>query len=129
RTQPLLTGQIEKMLGHAGLSIPRSRIYEMDASAKTKIVNAYVSGWGASKRLVVWDTTLNKLNSDETLLVVGHEAGHYALHHIPKEFALDEMIFLVLFYVGFLLINKIVARENATTCHSEPFTVIPSEAR
>jgi Zn-dependent protease with chaperone function len=114
KTQPLLTGQIEKMLGHAGLSIPRSRIYEMDASAKTKIVNAYVSGWGSSKRLVVWDTTLEKLNSDQTLLVVGHEAGHYVLHHIPKEFALDEMIFLVLFYVGFVLVNRIVAAKLLT---------------
>ena len=114
KTQPRLTGQIEKMLAHAGLSIPRSRIYEMDASAKTKIVNAYVSGWGSSKRLVVWDTTLAKMNSDQTLLVVGHEAGHYVLHHIPKEFALDEMIFLVLFYVGFVLINKIVAAKLLT---------------
>ena len=115
KTQPALTDRIEKMLGHAGLTIPRSRIYEMDASAKTKIMNAYVSGWGASKRLVVWDTTLEKLNSDQTLLVVGHEAGHYVLHHIPKEFALDEMIFLALFYVGFLVINKVVA----ISCHSE----------
>jgi STE24 endopeptidase len=125
KTQPALTDRIEKMLGHAGLAIPRSRIYEMDASAKTRIVNAYVSGWGSSKRLVVWDTTLEKLNSDQTLLVVGHEAGHYVLHHIPKEFALDEMIFLVLFYVGFLVINGIVA----ASCRSESFTVIPSEAR
>jgi Zn-dependent protease with chaperone function len=110
-----LTDRIEKMLGHAGLAIPRSRIYEMDASAKTKIVNAYVSGWGSSKRLVVWDTTLEKLNSDQTLLVVGHEAGHYVLHHIPKEFAFDELIFLVLFYVGFRVINWIVARERSST--------------
>jgi Zn-dependent protease with chaperone function len=125
KTQPALTDRIEKMLGHAGLTIPRSRIYEMNASAKTRLVNAYVSGWGASKRVVVWDTTLEKLNSDETLLVLGHEAGHYVLHHIPKEFALDETLFLVLFYLGFVLINKIIA----TSCHAESFTVIPSEAR
>jgi len=109
KTQPVLTDRIERMLSDAGLAIPRSRIYEMDASAKTRVVNAYVSGWGASKRLVVWDTTLEKLNSDQTLLVVGHEAGHYVLHHIPKEFALDELIFLVLFYVGFLAVNKLIA--------------------
>src|SRR5208283_5280944 len=119
KTQPALTDRIEKMLGHAGLSIPRSRIYEMNASAKTRLVNAYVSGLGSSKRVVVWDTTLQKLNSDETLLVLGHEAGHYVLHHIPKEFALDEMLFLVLFYVGFVVINAIVKRDNATICHSE----------
>jgi Zn-dependent protease with chaperone function len=118
KTQPALTERIEKMLGHAGLSIPRSHIYEMEASVKTRTVNAYVSGWGASKRVVVWDTTLGKLSGDETLLVLGHEAGHYVLHHIPKEFALDEVLFLVLFYVGFVLINRIVARENAATCHT-----------
>ena len=129
KTQPALTDRIEKMLEHAHLAIPRSRIYEMDASAKTRIVNAYVSGWGASKRLVVWDTTLNKLNSDETLLVVGHEAGHYVLHHIPKEFALDEMLFLVLSYMGFVLINAVVKREITRACYSEPLAVIPSEAR
>jgi Zn-dependent protease with chaperone function len=43
--------------------------------------------------------------------MLGHEAGHYVLHHIPKEFALDETLFLVLFYVGFLGINGIVERE------------------
>jgi Zn-dependent protease with chaperone function len=74
---------------------------------------------GASKRVVVWDTTLEKLNSDQTLLVLGHEAGHYVLHHIPKEFALDETLFLVLFYLGFVVLNEIVERENATTCHSK----------
>jgi Zn-dependent protease with chaperone function len=111
KTQPALTDRIEKMLGHAGLTIPRARIYEMNASAKTRLVNAYVSGLGSSKRVVVWDTTLEKLNSDETLLVLGHEAGHYVLHHIPKEFALDETLFLVLFYVGFVVLNRIVGRE------------------
>ncbi|MGB7593319.1 MAG: M48 family metallopeptidase [Terriglobia bacterium] len=116
KTQPALTDRIEKMLGHAGLTIPRSRIYEMNASAKTRLVNAYVSGLGSSKRVVVWDTTLEKLNSDQTLLVLGHEAGHYVLHHIPKEFALDETLFLVLFYVGFVVLNWIVGRKNATTC-------------
>jgi Zn-dependent protease with chaperone function len=119
RTQPALTERIEKMLGRAGLAIPRSHVYEMDASTKTRLVNAYVSGLGASKRVVVWDTTLEKLNSDQTLLVLGHEAGHYVLHHIPKEFALDETLFLVLFYLGFVVLNEIVERENATTCHSK----------
>jgi len=115
KTQPALTDRIEKMLGHAGLTIPRSRIYEMNASAKTRLVNAYVSGLGSSRRVVVWDTTLEKLNSDQTLLVLGHEAGHYALHHIPKEFALDETLFLVLFYVGFGVLNRIVGRVGVRT--------------
>lgn len=109
-TQPALTERIETMLAHAGLQIPRARIFEMDASAKTKTVDAYVSGLGASKRVVVWDTTLKKMDPDETLLVLGHEAGHYVLHHIPKEFALDELVFLLLFFVGSVAVRRLVAR-------------------
>jgi Zn-dependent protease with chaperone function len=99
-TQPALTERIETMLSHAGLEIPPSRIFEMNASAKTRTLNAYVSGLGASERVVVWDTTLKSLSPDETLLVLGHEMGHYVLHHIPKEFALIGLVLLGLFYLG-----------------------------
>jgi STE24 endopeptidase len=115
RTQPALTERIETMLGHAGLEIPRSRIFEMDASTKTKTVDAYVSGLGWSTRVVVWDTTLKKMGADETLLVLGHEAGHYVLHHILQEFALDQGIFLVLFFLGFVAVNRIVERVGGQT--------------
>jgi Zn-dependent protease with chaperone function len=110
RTEPELTRRIEAMLGRAGLSIPESRIFEMDASARTKELNAYVSGIGASKRVVIWDTTLKKMSSDEILLVLGHESGHYVLDHIPKEFALDEGVALVLFLIGFFAVDGIVRR-------------------
>lgn len=114
-TEPALTNRIEAMLRHSGLSIPRSRIFEMDASTKTKTLNAYVSGLGASKRVVVWDTTLKKMTPDETLLVLGHETGHYVLHHIPKQIALDELVFFFLTYFGFIAVNRIVERSGART--------------
>ncbi len=114
-TQPALTNRIEVMLNHAGLAIPRSRIFEMDASTKTRTLNAYVSGLGASKRVVVWDTTLQKMTPDETLLVLGHEIGHYVLHHIPKQIALDELVFLLLTYLGFVAVNRLVERSGART--------------
>lgn len=115
KTQPVLTERIETMLAHAGLKIPRSRIFAMNASTKTKAVDAYVSGLGASKRVVVWDTTLQKMDTDETLLVLGHETGHYVLHHIPKELALDEAIFLILFFLGFVAVSRIIQRAGART--------------
>jgi len=115
KTQPVLTDHIQTMLAHAGLQIPRARIFEMEASAKTKTLDAYVAGLGASKRVVVWDTTLKKMDVDATLLTVGHEAGHYVLDHIPKEFALDELGFLFLFYLGFVCVNRLVARFGAST--------------
>jgi STE24 endopeptidase len=115
KTRPELTTRIEEMLGRAGLDIPRSRIYEMNASSKTTAVNAYVTGIGASKRLVIWDNTLKKLTPDETLLVVGHETGHYALHHIPKIFALVELVSFVFIFVGFVMVEKLVARWGGRT--------------
>ena len=110
KTQPALVERIEAMLNHAGLSIPPARIFEMDASSRTREVNAYVSGLGASKRVVVWDTTLKTMGPDELLLVLGHETGHYALHHIPKEFALDEAVALLFFFLGFFAVNWLVER-------------------
>jgi Zn-dependent protease with chaperone function len=110
KTQPVLVERIEAMLKHAGLSLPPARIFEMDASSRTKAVDAYVSGLGASKRVVVWDTTLKKMGPDELLLVLGHETGHYALYHIPKEFALDEGVALLFFFLGFFAVNWLVER-------------------
>ncbi len=115
KTQPELTASIERMLDRAGLRIPASRIFEMNASAKTKTLNAYVTGIGASKRVVVWDTTLKKMDRDETLLVVGHETGHYVLNHIPKGFVLIELGLLGLFYVGFIAVEGLIARHGPGT--------------
>ena len=59
-------------------------MFLMKASVKTNGLNAYVSGLGATKRIVVWDTTAGRVPDDEVMFVFGHESGHYVLHHIPK---------------------------------------------
>lgn len=110
KTQPGLTERIEVMLHHAGLEIPASRIFEMNASTKTNALNAYVNGVGASKRVVVWDTTLRQMNEDETLLVLGHEMGHYVLNHVIKGFILFELGALAAFWIGFLIVEQIFKR-------------------
>lgn len=115
KTQPALTARIEQMVRHAGLEIPASRIFEMNASEKTRTIDAYVTGVGPSQRVVVWDTTLRKLSSDETLLVLGHEMGHYALRHIPKQFALIELMVLGLLLIGFRLAGEAVRRWGKPT--------------
>lgn len=62
--------------------IERGRVYEMDASSRTKAVNAYVTGLGGSARIVLWDTLLQKLDDDEVLFVMAHEMGHYVEGHV-----------------------------------------------
>jgi STE24 endopeptidase len=110
KTEPALVERIVAMLYNARISIPRDRILVMDASSRTREIDAYVAGLGWSKRVVVWDTTLKALGPDELLLVLGHETGHYALDHIPKEFALDETVALAFFFLGFLTVGAWVKR-------------------
>jgi STE24 endopeptidase len=107
---PELVAQIERVVHRAGMNISPQRMYEMKASEKRTTLNAYVSGFGSTKRVVVWDTTMQKMTTPEVLFVFGHEMGHYVLHHIPKEMALILGILLVLFYVGYRLVNWAVAK-------------------
>jgi Zn-dependent protease with chaperone function len=79
-----LVESIGKLTERAGMPIPPERMFLMEASAKTNQINAYVTGIGASKRVVVWDNTIKKMAPDEVLFVVGHEMGHYVLGHVVK---------------------------------------------
>ena len=100
RKHPELVQSIEKLTEKAGMPIPSERMFLMEASAKSNQINAYVTGIGASKRVVVWDNTIRKLAPGEVLFVVGHEIGHYALGHVVKGFA---------FFLGGLLVGLYVA--------------------
>lgn len=89
KNNPALVAELEKVVARTGTDIPPSRMYLMKASAKSNGLNAYVSGVGATKRIVVWDTTAGRIPNDEVLFIFGHESGHYVLHHIPKGFAIS----------------------------------------
>jgi Zn-dependent protease with chaperone function len=88
KTNPALVEQLEKVVTRTGTNIPRDRMYLMKASVKSNGLNAYVSGVGATKRIVVWDTTAGRVPNDEVMFIFGHESGHYVLHHIPKYIAI-----------------------------------------
>jgi STE24 endopeptidase len=76
--------ELQKVATRTGTNIPPERMFLMNASVKTNGLNAYVSGMGATKRIVVWDTTAGRIPDDEVLFIFGHESGHYVLNHIPK---------------------------------------------
>lgn len=89
-----------KLLDEAARAgIEGGRVYEVDKSRQTKEMNAYVTGLGPTNRIVMWDTLLKKLNQDEVLAVMGHEMGHYVLHHVWQGVAWTIAIaFPVLFF-------------------------------
>ena len=110
---PALVAQIEKVAQRADVSIPPERMYWMKASEKTPTMNAYVSGLGASKRVVVWDTNIAKETTPEIVSDVGHEMGHYVLGHVWKGLLFQAAVFFVLLYLGFRSIGWMLGRWGA----------------
>ncbi|HVB35425.1 MAG TPA: M48 family metallopeptidase [Patescibacteria group bacterium] len=113
RSDPALASELEKVSAHAGVPIPPSRMFLMNASSKTTALNAYVSGFGASKRVVVWDTTIRKMTTPEIAFVFGHEMGHYVLNHIAEGMLIGALGLLVLFQLGYLALGWTLGRWGA----------------
>jgi STE24 endopeptidase len=109
-THPELVKAIGKLTTHAGVPVPADKMFLMEASKKTNQLNAYVTGFGASKRVVVWDTMISNSNRDELLAVVGHELGHYALGHVAKGFAYGVIGMFFGLYVAYLALQWILKR-------------------
>src|SRR5579872_164488 len=110
---PALTASLEALVQRAGQNIAPDRMFWMGAGEKTTGLNAYVTGIGASKRIVVWDTTIAKMNTPQIVYVAGHEMGHYVLQHVPKGMCSFALFFLVLFYLGYRCVGWFLARWGA----------------
>jgi Zn-dependent protease with chaperone function len=96
-----LEAKILALADRAG--IEDARVFEVNKSTDTKTVNAFVTGLGSTKRIVLWDTLLNKLDEKEILFVMGHEMGHYVLNHV-----LQGILFAVaVVFVGLYLVHRI----------------------
>ena len=114
KTQPQLVSEIEKVTQRGGLNIPRDRMFEMKASEKYTTYNAYVTGLGATKRVVVWDNTSRDMTVPETLFVFGHEMGHYVLNHIYKGLTFLAVMLLVGFWLGRKMVLAMLTRWGAS---------------
>jgi len=113
KEHPQLVTSIERLTQRAGAPIPRDRMFLMRASEKTNAINAYVTGIGASKRVVIWDTTIQKTSADETLFILGHELGHYVLGHIAIGFSFFALALLLALYVMFRALHWSLQRWGA----------------
>jgi Zn-dependent protease with chaperone function len=90
--------------------IEEDKVYEVDKSKDTKAVNAYVTGFLGTKRIVLWDTLLQKMDEREVLVVMGHEMGHYALNHIVQGILLASLPVLVGLYAVHFLSGVLIRR-------------------
>jgi STE24 endopeptidase len=110
---PQLIAPLQRVTRRAGQEVSPERMFWMKASDKTIATNAYVSGFGASKRIVIWDTAIAQETTDEVVADFGHEMGHYALGHIWRGFAFLAAMLFVLLYLGHRTIGWLLARSGA----------------
>ena len=113
-SNPALVDRLEQVVHRANVTIPPQRMFLMKASAKVTGLNAYVTGFGASKRVVVWDTSIAKATPDQIQFIFGHELGHYVLNHIPLAIAFTAVLLLISFYLGYLGVQWLIARYGRT---------------
>ncbi len=83
---PELIQRIGKLMEKAGLRV--RGVFQMDASKRSKHTNAYFTGLGKSKRIVLFDTLLQSHSSDEIEAVLAHEVGHWKKKHMLKQLVL-----------------------------------------
>jgi STE24 endopeptidase len=107
---PQLIAPLQRVTRRAGQEVAPERMFWMKASDKTIATNAYVSGFGASKRIVIWDTAIAQETPEEVVADFGHEMGHYALGHIWKGFAFLAALLFVLLFLGYRTIGWLLAR-------------------
>lgn len=107
---PVLVKRLERVVARGPLQIPPERMFLMQASAKYTGLNAYVTGIGPSKRVVVWDTSIAKGTPDEISFIFGHEMGHYVLHHIYWTLAFVGLLMLGSFWLGYYIVQYLLRR-------------------
>jgi STE24 endopeptidase len=104
----VLEHRILDLAGRAGISA--SRVYQVQKSVDTKTVNAYVTGIGSTKRIVLWDTILTKLGADQILFVMAHEMGHFVLHHTLSIILASTLLVTASLYLVHRLAGGLIAR-------------------
>jgi STE24 endopeptidase len=98
-----LEERIRTMLDKTGIRV--SRVFTIDASKRSHHTNAYFTGIGRVKRIVLYDTLIGKMDHDEILAVLAHEAGHWKKRHVLKMIIVFEILSLIGAYLAFRVLK------------------------
>ena len=90
--------------------IQGSRVFEVAKSVDTKALNAYVTGFGDTKRIVLWDTIIAALDERELLVVMGHEMGHYVLGHVWRMVVFFSLLIMATLYAIYRTAGWVIGR-------------------
>jgi Zn-dependent protease with chaperone function len=106
-----LEAKILELAARSG--IEGGRVFEVAKSEDTKALNAYVTGFGGTKRIVLWDTTIAALDERELLVVMGHEMGHYVLGHVHRLILFFSVLIMATLYAIYRTAGWVMARNRA----------------
>ena len=98
-----LEDKIKNLVQKVGIKV--SRILKMDASKRSTHTNAYFTGIGKVKRIILYDTLLEKMDGDETIAVLAHEIGHWKKKHVLKRIMVSEVIAFIAIYISFKILQ------------------------
>ena len=98
-----LKEKIMALLSKAGFQA--KGIYQVDEGKRSKHTNAYFTGIGKTKRIVLYDTLLSSHTQEEIVSVLAHEIGHWKKKHILKQLAFMILASLILFYLVYLIVS------------------------
>lgn len=118
-----LRDAIEKFAGRAGFKL--NNIYVIDGSKRSTKANAYFSGLGPKKRIVLYDTLISDLDTEEIVAVLAHEIGHYKHRHTWQMLALSVAnTFLTFYLLSLVLESPVLAEAMGGTEPSFPLALI-----
>ena len=105
--EPLEDNELkDKIMGLAEkTSFPLQKIFVMDGSKRSSHSNAYFTGLGKKRRIVLFDTLISHMSESNILSVLAHEIGHYKLKHIRKRLITSAIVSLVGLWVLSLLVG------------------------
>jgi STE24 endopeptidase len=92
-----LKARVEQLLAKCGFA--SKGLYVMDGSARSTHGNAYFTGFGNAKRIVFFDTLLNRLEHSEIEAVIAHELGHFRMRHVLRRMAWTFAVSLMFLWV------------------------------
>jgi STE24 endopeptidase len=118
---PLEEGELKEAISRfaAKTGFKLDNIFVIDGSKRSTKANAYFTGLGAKKRVVLYDTLINDLTTDELVAVLAHEIGHYKKKHIIGSLALGTlqtgvMLFIFSLFVGSPVLSRALGVEQPT---------------
>ena len=114
-----LEAKIENLLNEVGFK--SSGVFSVDASKRDNRLNAYFGGLGATKRVVLFDTLVEKLTHNELLAVLGHELGHFKNGDILKNIGIMGVVMFIFFAIFGNLPDELFL---GLSLNNEPYAII-----